>query len=162
MGEIADFEAPRKITESEDLSQFSCGITEIDEWAHKRAKTAEKNGTAVVYVSCSENTVAGLYSLSAHSVVRDEVGGGWLRRNTPESIPVVLLGMLGVDARFQKRGLGSSLLGDAIRRSVLVSQQIGAKALLVDPVDDAAKSFYSHYGFREIPGQSRMFISLRQ
>ena len=105
--------------------------------------------------------MAGLYSLSAHAVVRDEVHGGWLRRNAPESIPAVLLGMLGVDQQFQGQHLGSSLLGDAMARALSVAQQVGAKALLVDPVDDAARSFYEKYGFREVPGQRRMFISLR-
>ncbi|MCI8367758.1 MAG: GNAT family N-acetyltransferase [Eggerthellaceae bacterium] len=155
------FEPPRKVGEGDALEDFCCGVPVVDEWARRRAKSAEKHGTAVVYVVCCEEHVAGLYSLSAHAVVRDEVEGGWLRRNAPEKIPAVLLGMLGVDERFQGHGLGSSLLGDAIRRAVVVSQQIGAKALLVDPVDDKARSFYAKYGFREVPGQSRMFISLR-
>lgn len=114
-----------------------------------------------MYVVCCEGIVAGPYSLSAHSVVRDEVQGGWLRRNVPESIPTVLLGMLGVDERFQGQRLGASLLGDAIRRAMLVAQQVGAKALLVDPFDGAARAFYQKYGFREVPGQGRMYLSLR-
>ncbi|MCI8425537.1 MAG: GNAT family N-acetyltransferase [Adlercreutzia sp.] len=158
---MAGFEEPRKLTADDDLGDFRCGVAVVDEWARKRAASSEKNGTAVVYVVCCEGIVAGLYSLSAHSVVRDEVQGGWLRRNVPESIPAVLLGMLGVDERFQGQRLGASLLGDAIRRAMLVAQQIGAKALLVDPFDDAARAFYQKYGFREVPGQGRMYLSLR-
>lgn len=158
---MAGFEKPRKLTDDDCLQDFHCGVSVVDDWVKRRAKTAEKNGTAVVYVVCCDGQVAGLYSLSAHAVVRDEVAGGWLRRNAPESIPAVLLGMLGVDQRFQGQNLGSSLLGDAMARALSVAQQIGAKALLVDPVDDTARSFYEKYGFREVPGQRRMFISLR-
>lgn len=154
------FEKPRKLTAEDDLASFECGEKAIDDWVQNRAKSAEKNGSAVVYVSTCEGKVAGIYSLSAHSVLRDDIQGGWLKRNSPESIPAVLLGMLGVDKRYQNMHLGSSLLGDAIRRSMGVSQSIGAKALLVDPVGEKARDFYAKYGFKEIPGQERMFISL--
>lgn len=158
---MVGFEKPRKLIDDDSLEGFHCGVPVVDSWVQRRAKTAEKNGTAVVYVVCCDGQVAGLYSLSAHAVMRDEVRGGWLRRNAPESIPAVLLGVLGVDQRFQGQHLGSSLLGDAMARALSVAQQVGAKALLVDPADDAARSFYEKYGFREIPGQRRMFISLR-
>lgn len=159
---MGPFEKPRKLTSDDRLEDFCCGVGIVDDWVRSRARHAEKNGTAVVYVVCCEGAVAGLYSLCSHSVVRDEVKGGWLRRNVPESIPVILLGMLGVDRRFQGRHLGSSLLGDAIRRSLLVAEQIGAKALIVDPADDDARAFYEKYGFRPIPGAGRMFLSLKR
>lgn len=159
---MAAFDAPRKLAGEDDLDDFCCGVAAVDDWAHARARGAEKSGTAVVYVVRCGEAVAGLYSLSSHSVCRDDVRGGWLRRNVPEAIPVILLGMLGVDKRFQGEHLGASLLGDAIRRSVLVAEQIGAKALLVDPADDAARSFYEKYGFRPIPGMDRMYLSLKR
>lgn len=156
------FEAPRKLTADDDLSNFCCGMAVVDEWARNRAHGAERNGTAVVYVVGCDGAVAGLYSLCTHSVVRDDVGGGWLRRNTPEAIPAILLGMLGVDKRFQGERLGASLLGDALRRSLMVADQVGAKALLVDPVDERARAFYGKYGFKDIPGMGRMFVPLKR
>lgn len=155
------FESPRKLVDTDDLVTFRCGVEVVDSWAQRRAKSAEKNGTAVVYVVCSDGKVAGFYSLSAHTVLRDQVSSGWLRRNVPEMIPAILLGMLGVDEHFQGQHLGSSLLRDAILRAHNVASQIGAKALLVDPVDDNAKRFYCKYGFKEIPGQTRMYLSLQ-
>lgn len=153
-------ERPRKITAKDPVENFSCGVTLIDDWAHERAKKAEQRGTAIVYVSCCNGEVAGLYSLCTHSMIRDNIPGGWLKRNAPESIPAILLGMLAVDKRYQGRGLGSSLLQDAINRSMLVSEQVGAKALLVDPLDPSAEAFYRHFGFKPIPGMTRMYISL--
>lgn len=157
-----EFEAPRKLMQEDRLDSFYCGVEVVDDWAHNRAASAEDNGTAVVYVVCCEGEVAGLYSLSAHSVLRNQVSGGWLRRNAPESIPAVLLGMLGVDKRYQGKGLGASLLGDALRRSMNVAREIGAKALLVDPFDENAAAFYEKYGFRHVPNQECMFVSLKR
>lgn len=155
-----NIERPRKITEKDSIENFSCGVALIDNWAHERAAKAEQRGTAVVYVSCCNGEVAGLYSLCTHSLVRDSITGGWLKRNSPESIPAILLGMLAVDKRYQGVGLGVSLLQDAIVRSLLVSEQVGAKALLVDPLDRNAEAFYRHFGFKPIPDMTRMYLSL--
>lgn len=75
----------------------------------------------------------------------------------PAQIPVILLGMLGVDKRYQGEGLGRDLLLDVVHRAGYVSEQVGAKALIVDPIDDATRAFYSRYGFRPMPGASRMY-----
>ena len=159
---MSRFEAPRKLLPGDDLSGFSCGVSLVDEWVHTRAHSAEKNGTGVVYVVRVGEKVAGIYSLCSHAVAREEVEGGWLRRNTPEAIPAILLGMLGVDKAYQGEHLGSSLLKDAIQRSLFVAEQIGAKALLVDPADRDALRFYEKYGFAQVPGTSRMFLPLRK
>ena len=98
--------------------------------------------------------------MSSHSVLRTDVEGGWLKRNTPEHIPAILLGMLGVDVHFQGQGLGASLLRDAILRSVEVSDQIGARALLVDSANSEASTFYRHFGFKELGGVSMVLSSL--
>lgn len=85
---------------------------------------------------------------------------GWLARNAPQQIPVILLGMMGVDKDFQGEGLGRNLLLDASKRALAVSAEIGAKALVVDPADEHARGLYLHCGFREIPGSGRMFARL--
>lgn len=38
-----------------------------------------------------------------------------LRRNMPEPLPVILLGRLAVDNKYQRYGLGESLLHEAVR-----------------------------------------------
>lgn len=154
------FIPPTVLLDSDDLGAFCSGQPIVDEWVHKRAHRAARQGTAVVYVVMVDDTPVGLYSLSTHSVLRSDVTGGWLKRNVPGQIPAVLLGMLGVDRGFQGMGLGKSLLRDAILRSRHVSGEIGARVLLVDPVDDGAAGFYERYGFRELPGTDRLFLPL--
>ena len=107
-----------------------------------------------------DGVLAGFYSLSANSVGRGDVHGGWLERNTPEQIPVILLGRLVVDLRHQGEGLGAMLLRDAVERSLSASAQIGARALVVDPLDGKAAGFYEHYGFSRLRDTTRMFAKL--
>ena len=115
----------------------------------------------MIYASYSEKgVIAGFYTLSTHSIARAEIRGGWFPRNAPEQVPAVLLGMMGVDERFKGLGLGASLLRDAMENSLKVSSIAGAKALVVDPVDEEAGLFYSHFGFAALPGTNRLAIRL--
>ena len=155
------FTTPRRIGSSDMPDGFDCGITLIDEWLSTRSRSAEKQGTAVVYVTYAESGgLAGFYSLSAHAMERSNIAGGWLQRNVPERVPMILLGMLGVDRRFQGEGLGRKLLHDAVIRSLNISSELGARALIVDPVDSAAARFYENNGFQHIPESERMFLKL--
>ena len=158
MGKLV-FSKPRILQERDAIDGFSSGSPLVDSWLKMRARKAREAGTAVVYVSFADEKLAGFYSLSAQSIVRSDVSG-WIARNAPEQIPVILLGILGVDIQWQGCGLGRDLLLDAVHRAELVAEQIGARALVVDPIDDGAEAFYAHFGFRHIPGMTRMFAKL--
>lgn len=164
----AMFTRPTQLAEDMMLAGFDSGESVVDKWLRERAGEAKRNGSAVVYVShrngadVSCEPPAGFYTLSSASVARDSVAGGWLKRNAPRQIPVILMGMLGVDARFQGQGLGKMLLHDAAIRSLAVSDSIGAKALVVDPLDESLGQFYEKFGFKRIPGSTRMFAPLKR
>ena len=154
------FSRPEPLAPGEGLAGFRCGDPVVDAWAASRAARARERGTAVVYASRCGEDVAGFYTLSAHSVARGDVSGGWFRRNAPDQVPAVLLGMLGVDVRYQGMGLGAQLLRDAVLNSLKVSELAGARALVVDPTDEAAASFYRRFGFAVLPGTTRMALRL--
>lgn len=157
MGALADIAAPRKLRDDDDLSGFSCEEAVVDTWLAKHARHACKRGTAVVYV-CFDATgsLAGFYTLSAHLMDRNAMTG-WLARNAPDQIPVILLGMLGVSAAHKGEGLGKQLLLDAYHRARNAADTIGAKALVVDPLSEAVAGFYLGVGFERIPGSDRLF-----
>lgn len=161
MGIGNGFTRPAQLAPGKDLAGFRCGDDIADRWVEKHAAHAKERGTAVVYVTYCEGVAAGFYTLSIHAVCRADIAGGWLRRNAPDHIPAVLLGMLGVDGRFMGKGLGAMLLRDAIIRSLGVADAVGAKALVVDPSSESAASFYGHFGFERIPGSDRMYLGLR-
>ncbi|MBQ9042801.1 MAG: GNAT family N-acetyltransferase [Eggerthellaceae bacterium] len=158
---------PVQLEDGMTLDGFCSGAATVDNWLASRARAAKARGSAVVYVShragadASAEPPAGFYTLSSASITRSGVTGGWLKRNAPDQIPVILLGMLGVDGRHQGSGLGKMLLHDASARSLAVADSIGAKALVVDPLDDEAAAFYSRYGFKLVPGLRRMYVPLR-
>ena len=163
---VSRFTRPVQLDEGMALDGFTSGQEFVDGWLVRHARHAKVRGSAVVYVSHragadpAAEPPAGFYTLSSASVERDLIGGGWLKRNAPTQVPVILLGVLGVDARYHGQGLGKMLLNDASRRAVAIADILGAKALVVDPVDEGAKAFYARFGFKRIPGMGRMFMPL--
>lgn len=157
---MSGFTAPVQLAPGVGIEGFRCGDELVDGWARIHSASARKRGSAVVYVSYCDGEAAGFYTLSSHSVARADVGGGWFVRNAPEQVPTVLLGMLGVDERFKGRGLGASLLRDAIQNVLKVSAIAGARALIVDPSSESAASFYGRFGFTRLPGTDRMALRL--
>lgn len=156
----AGFSRPVQLAAGEGIEGFHCSVEIVDEWAVRHAATARARGTAVVYVSRCAGRVAGFYTLSMHSVVRSDIGGGWLARNAPSQVPAVLLGMLGVYDDFKGMGLGAALLRDAIINASKVAAIAGARALVVDPAGDTAAAFYARFGFNPIGDSGRMAIRL--
>jgi GNAT superfamily N-acetyltransferase len=72
-----------------------------------------------------------------------------LRRHLASSL--ALLAVSAVDVRAQGRKLGAALLQDAVQRCVMVSQNMGVRAVLVHALNDRACRFYEHYGFSPSP-----------
>lgn len=155
-----DILKPRLIADGDDVRGFTCGDDEIDDWVRRYAHRSAMIGSAAVYVSFMGGELAGFYTLSAASVERASARG-WLARNSPLQVPVILLGRLEVREGCQGRDIGRLLLIDALRRSRDVSLQIGAKALVVEPLNDAVRGFYLANGFREIAGEGKLFAKLR-
>lgn len=157
---MSGFSKPVQLAPGTRIEGFCCGEDAVDSWAKKHSATARARGSAVVYASYRDGRVAGFYTLSAHSVARGDVAGGWFARNAPNQVPAVLLGMLGVDKRFQGCGLGASLLRDAVQNAMKVAQLAGAKALVVDPAGEAGARFYEHFGFSHLAGTEKMALKL--
>ena len=85
---------------------------------------------------------------------------GRLRSNAPDPIPAILLGMLGVDIRYQTLHIGGQLLRDAVLRAQNAAEILGVRAIVVDPADETAVGFYERYGFRHIKDAKKMFLPL--
>jgi GNAT superfamily N-acetyltransferase len=65
-------------------------------------------------------------------------------------IPALLLARLAVDVQQQGRGIGEFLLLDVLRRAVIISEQTGLYAVVLDALNERARKFYLRYGFEEL------------
>jgi GNAT superfamily N-acetyltransferase len=143
---------PSPIFADHVLDGFECGGPSLDEWLKKRALKNHASGASRCFVICHGADVVGYYSLSAGAIRHESVTKA-LRRNMPDPLPVLVLGRLAIDLRYQNQGVGSALLRDAMIRAVKVSGDAGIFALMVHALSEQARRFYLSRGFVESPFQ---------
>lgn len=148
----ASLTAPVPIEVVHDVSAFHSGVSSLDAWLQKRAMKNEKASVSRTYVICEENRVVGYYCLSAGAVALREAPKK-ITRNMPDPIPVLVMGRLAVDQRYQNTGLGKALLLDASRRTIQAGDIAGVAALLVHALSEKSRRFYLSRGFLESPVQ---------
>jgi predicted N-acetyltransferase YhbS len=131
------------------LERFDSGAAELDRWLRNSAHVAASAGTAATYLLRRDETVVGYYALAMSAVTHDRAPSR-LRRGMPDPVPVVLLARLAIDHREQGRRLGGHLLVDALRRCVRGGAEFGARAVVVDAINERAADFYRHFGFHDL------------
>jgi GNAT superfamily N-acetyltransferase len=145
-----EFCAPEPIGSQHDLTQFVNGVhPSLDQWLRHRARVSE-GFSARTYVVCAvpqPDRVIGYFSIAAAVEQRNALPSAKLRRGSPEQVPLLLIGRLAVDAPWRGRGLGSALLGDALRRCLAASEIAGIRGIVAHAIDDAAVGFYERHGF---------------
>ncbi|MGX6446675.1 GNAT family N-acetyltransferase [Patulibacter sp. S7RM1-6] len=134
-----------------DLAGFRSGVDALDRWLHVTARTAAAAGTAATYVLHDDGRIAGYYALAMGAVAHVDAPAR-VRRGMPDPVPAVLLARLAVADARQGEGIGGRLLVDALRRCVRGAAEFGARAVVVDAIDDRAAAFYEHFGFRPLTG----------
>jgi len=140
------------------LERFDSEVDELDRWLRNTAHIAASAGTAATYVLCRGDVVVGYYAL-AMSAVAHTGAPSRLRRGMPDPVPVVLLARLAIDRHERGQRLGGHLLVDALRRCVRGGRDFGARAVVVDAVDERAAQFYRHFDFHDLD-QGRLWRRL--
>jgi len=95
--------------------------------------------------------VAGYYGPAAGSVEHGQAPARIIKGLAKHPVPVILLARLAIDKEFQGEGLGKALLKDAILRSIRITEEIAARAILVHAKDDVARAWYKKFGFEDSP-----------
>jgi GNAT superfamily N-acetyltransferase len=152
---------PERLTEQHNVSGFENGRQpSLDQWLRERALASE-GFSARTYVICAADSpgrVVGFYALATGMEQRIALPSARLRRGMPEQVPILLIGRLAVDQRFQGLGLGSELLADALRRCLSASEIAGARAVVTHAIDEDAVRFYQRRGFVLSPLGSRVMV----
>jgi predicted N-acetyltransferase YhbS len=148
----ADLRPVAPLASDHEVEEFDCGVPVLDAWLRRSAATAAATGTAATYVLCRGPRVVGYYALAMSSVTHT-VSPSRLRRGMPDPVPVVLLARLGLHRSEQAAKLGGQLLVDALRRCVRGGREFGARAIIVDAIDDRAAAFYQHFDFHPLEEQ---------
>lgn len=140
------YRQPEPLRDDHVVDGFECSSSEQTAWLRRYARQSAAAGTTRVFVvtEAGSGVVVAYYGWCmaqldvADAPVRLRRGGG----RYPQ--PVALLARLGVDVRHEGRGLGAGLLADVFVRFLVLSAEIGCRALVVHAESEAARGFYTH------------------
>ncbi|MEI6825211.1 MAG: GNAT family N-acetyltransferase [Desulfuromonadales bacterium] len=147
------YESVRKIELSDNVALFDCGHPALNQFLQRFAVVNQKANSAQTYVCCERGTpvVAGFYSLVVGSVEPSTASIRAAKGLAQHPVPVMILARLAIDQNHQSAGLGRALLKDALLRTVQAASIAGIRAVLVHVKDDAARTWYLHWGFEPSP-----------
>lgn len=153
------------LTSKHKKSDFHCGIDLLNRYLHKQAGQDIKRKLSVCFAVNDHESdfIKGYYTLSNCSIPLDFIPFH-IQKKLPKSykfIPAILLGRLAIDKRYQGQGFGKLILVDALKRCFDISKRVSSFAVVVDPIDSAAKDFYLKYGFIELPDSGKMFLGMK-
>jgi len=151
MGVTSPLRAPIPLAPEHLTEGFACGDDLMDTWLKRRALANQLSGASRTYVVLDhDNHVAAYDSLATGAVVAASTTGR-NRCNMPDPVPVAVLARLAADTRHQGRGLGPSLVGDALRRVLAAAEILGIRGVVVHALSPDLRAFYTGLGFSPSP-----------
>jgi GNAT superfamily N-acetyltransferase len=141
-----------KLARSHDVDRFASGRESLDRFLVRYALLAQQANTSQTYVVLSGARVVGYYMLVFGEVSRDAAPPRIAKGLPRYPVPIMVLARLAVDVDWQRRGIGSGMLKDAILRTLSAAEIAGLRALVVHAKDDAARGFYERFDF--VPSSS--------
>ncbi len=158
MGKALSIPAPIALERRHPLADFDCGKPSLNEWLIRHALQAQTSGSARTFVVADSNHVMGYYSLTVGQIDTMEAPDRIRKGMGQYPIPVVILARMAVASSSQGKGIGRGLLQDAIRRTLLSSEQAGIRALLTHSIDQEAERFYLRFGFEASPVREKQLL----
>ena len=143
-----------------EVSTFRCGDPALDHWLHDEAPSVDHQAGTTVRVAINSDNVIGCYRLSAFEIEPQVVP----RRRTegPRPLPAILVSRLGVDVRFQNRGIGAALLWHALSVADSAALPLGVRVVVAHAVGERGTGFCSRFGFRPFKSDPERLYLLTQ
>ncbi|OBS29811.1 GCN5 family acetyltransferase [Tepidimonas fonticaldi] len=154
-------QAPAPLAAQHRLEGFDCGKSALNDWLLRHARQAQGSGSAKTFVVADDvDRVAGYFSLTVGQVDTLEAPERIRKGMGQYPVPVVILARLAVSREHQGLGIGVGMLQDAIRRTLVIAEQAGVRAMLTHPIDEDAARFYTRFGFIASPLREQQLLLL--
>jgi predicted GNAT family N-acyltransferase len=140
--------------------EFDCGVEALNDFLRLRARKemeAETSACFVMVPADEPTVIAGYYTLSAATVQRTALPEP-VTTKLPRyyELPATLPGRLARDLRFKGQQIGERLMASMLHRTVRASEEVPSWAIVTDPKEEKARSFYASFGFHPLT-ESRQF-----
>ena len=132
----------------EVVENFSCKVKEIDDYLKKKAYIDMSKIKSVTYLLFKNNELFGFYTLNIYQIESEKPNDD----GDIESFNYLELKYLGVDVKYQNKGIGSEIMEKIIipeAREYFNFLNL-VKGLCIIPLNDKARNFYSKFGFKTL------------
>jgi GNAT superfamily N-acetyltransferase len=136
-----------KLARHHPVEDFDCGSFELNRFLVKFALGNQQAHASQTHVGFGQGKVIGFYTLVVGDIDYATAPERMTKGLARHPVPVMVLARLAVDQSWQGKGVGIGLLRDAAQRTLAAADIAGIRALMVHAKDDAARNFYSHFGF---------------
>lgn len=140
-----------KLRRDHPVDSFTCGHEELDRFLVRYAFSNQQANAAQTYLGLYGTEVIGFYSLVVGEIAFCDAPERLTKGLARHPTPIMLLARLAVSTAWQGRRIGSSLLKDAMKRTLQAADIGGIRAFAVHAKDTAAKQFYEQFGFASSP-----------
>ncbi|MDB5572453.1 MAG: hypothetical protein JWN93_3636 [Hyphomicrobiales bacterium] len=152
------------LLEDHDRAAFRCGDEALDRYLQTQAAQDMRRKANAVFVMVrpsAPGAVVGFYTLCATALEPGAVPEA-ARKRLPRYplVSATLLGRLAISRDDQGRGLGSALLGHALRSALQNAGLVGSSMVVTDAASAGAQRFYEAHGFIALPLSMRLILPM--
>jgi predicted N-acetyltransferase YhbS len=143
------------LDKSHNRKGFDCGNTPLNIFLQKTARQHITKGMSRTFVLINDENpkeILGFYTLSICEVETDYLPS-IIAKKYPDQVPALRLARLAVSKKYQHKSYGNYLIGSAVEKVIVISENVGIIGLFVDAKDNHAKEYYEQFGFISLNGK---------
>ena len=154
-----------------DRASFDCGEVELNTFLQQYAAKHMEVGVSRTMLLPASNPlpsgkypVCAFYTIAPGSISRETLPQALAKKLPRYPIPIFLIAQLAVHSSYHGQGLGKVTLIKALEYLWKINVHIKAYAIVVDCLNEKAKTYYLKYGFEVLSannGRVRMFLAMK-
>lgn len=149
-------------TKRHDRKTFDCGVEVLNTYLKLMANQQSSKDNSRTYVledATKQHVIMGFYTLTMTSIDLSHLPKN-LQKKHQNNYSAGVIARLAVDKKYNKKGLGSWLLVDALKKLLHASDTVAFPMIIVDAKEGLA-SFYEQFGFSPFKDEkNKLFISV--
>ncbi|MDY6899885.1 MAG: GNAT family N-acetyltransferase [Cyanobacteriota bacterium] len=130
-------------------NSFDCGNEALNQFLKQIARQHIQKGISRTFILVDTEQpeiIISFFTLTLCEVRVEKLPSKFAKKY-PSKVSGVKLARLAVSELYQRQGIGEIMMIEAMKRALIVAENAGGIGLFVDAKDEAAKTYYSRYGF---------------
>lgn len=122
---------------------------EIHKFYYNDLQRYQESNLSTVRLVKIEDKIVGYFTVSMNAIELDKLGKDEKVKNTtPKKYPAMLIGRMGIDKKYRRRGIGSEICQFCRGLAIEIGQKVACRYVMIHTTDDKNKiHFYSESGF---------------